>query len=71
MREQVTTNSVSVVAVDDFTKKIVDAGGTVVMPKRAVPPEGYLAYCSDTEGNVFRVMQFDPSATNNSTEEIQ
>ena len=44
MPEQVTANSVSVASVDEFTKKIVDAGGNVVMPKRAVPSQGYLAY---------------------------
>jgi hypothetical protein len=42
MCEQVTTNSVSVASVDDFTKKIVDAGGTVVMPKHVVSGEGIL-----------------------------
>jgi hypothetical protein len=33
-----------------------------MMPKRAVPGQGYLAYCTDTEGNVFGVMEMDPSA---------
>ena len=47
---------------DDFTKKIVDAGGNVMMPKLAVTGQGYLAYCTDTEGNVFGVMELDPSA---------
>ncbi|MGZ8876317.1 MAG: VOC family protein, partial [Halobacteriota archaeon] len=62
MPEQVTTNTISVVSVDDFTKKIVDAGGNVMMPKLAVPGQGYLAYCTDTEGNVFGVMEMDPTA---------
>jgi predicted enzyme related to lactoylglutathione lyase len=62
MPEQVTADTISVDSVDAFTKKIVEAGGTVMMPKRAVPGQGYLAYCTDTEGNVFGVMQFDPSA---------
>jgi predicted enzyme related to lactoylglutathione lyase len=51
-----------VASVDDFTKKVVDAGGTVIVPKQAVPGQGYLAYCTDTEGNVFGVMEMDPSA---------
>ena len=62
MPQQVTTNTISVVSVDDFTKKIVDAGGNVMVPKLAVPGQGYLAYCTDTEGNVFGVMELDPSA---------
>ena len=62
MPEQVTTDIVSVPSVDDFTKKIEETGGSVVMPKRVVPGQGYLAYCKDTEGNVFGIMEMDPSA---------
>ena len=57
-----TVNTVGVSSVDEFLKKIVAAGGTVVMPKGAVPSQGYLAYCADTEGNVFGVFQRAPSA---------
>lgn len=35
--EQVTADTVSVPSVDDFTKKVEEAGGSVVVPKRAVP----------------------------------
>ncbi len=37
MPEQVTVNTMSVASVDEFTNEIVDAGGNVMMPKRAVP----------------------------------
>jgi predicted enzyme related to lactoylglutathione lyase len=57
-----TTNTVDVPSVDSFLKKITEAGGKVVMPKTAVPGIGYMAYCADTEGNVFGLMQNDPSA---------
>ncbi|MEP6636979.1 MAG: VOC family protein [Acidobacteriota bacterium] len=41
----------------------VDAnGGTVAVPKMPVPGMGWLAYYKDTEGNVFGMMQNDPSA---------
>jgi hypothetical protein len=33
------------------------------MPKSAVSGIGYIAYCTDTEGNVFGIMEFDSSAT--------
>jgi hypothetical protein len=62
MPEQMTINTVVVRSVDDATKKIEEAGGTVMMPKRAVPGQGYLAYCIDTERNVFGVMEMDPTA---------
>ena len=32
------------------------------MPKTAIPTVGYFAYCHDTEGNLFGVMQRDPDA---------
>jgi predicted enzyme related to lactoylglutathione lyase len=38
------------------------AGGRVVMEKGAIPTIGWLAYCKDTEGNIFGLMQADPSA---------
>jgi predicted enzyme related to lactoylglutathione lyase len=58
----VTTNTVGVASYDDAVKKIVEAGGKVLMPKTAVPGIGYMTYCKDTEGNVFGIMQNDPSA---------
>lgn len=57
-----TVNTIDISSVDEFTQKIEEAGGKVVMPKRVVPGVGYMAYCEDTEGNVFGIMQNDPSA---------
>jgi len=55
-------NTVDVPSVDDFTKKVTDAGGKIVQPKIAVPDIGWFAYCADTEGNVFGIMEEDGSA---------
>ena len=41
---------------------VVAAGGTVVVPRSALPGVGYTAYCKDTEGNIFGLMQSDKSA---------
>lgn len=38
------------------------AGGTVVVPRSALPGVGYTAYCKDTEGNIFGLMQNDETA---------
>ncbi len=57
-----TYNTVDVPSVDEFSKKITQHGGKVVVPKMAVPGVGYMAYCADTEGNVFGIMQEDPTA---------
>ena len=37
-------------------------GGTVAVPKMPIPGMGWLAYYKDTEGNIFGMMQNDPSA---------
>ena len=60
--QQTTCNSIDVSSVDEFSKKIVEAGGKVLTPKTAIPGVGYFAYCADTEGNVFGIMQEDTTA---------
>lgn len=54
--------TVSTKALDADLKKITANGGTIVAPKRAVPTMGWVAYCKDTEGNVFGVWQEDKNA---------
>ena len=61
MPEQVTTDTISVESVDESVKKIEEAGGRVTLPKRVIPGIGYIAYCTDTEGNVFGVLEPDMS----------
>ncbi|MGZ7208186.1 MAG: VOC family protein, partial [Halobacteriota archaeon] len=61
MPEQVTTDTIGVESVDDAVKKIEEAGGAVKMPKQVIPGIGYIAYCTDTEGNLFGVIQPDMS----------
>jgi predicted enzyme related to lactoylglutathione lyase len=57
-----TCNTVSVGSVDDAVATITKNGGKVALAKMAVPGVGYLAYCTDTEGNVFGVLQPDANA---------
>ncbi|MDD5082990.1 MAG: hypothetical protein PHU08_06410, partial [Dehalococcoidales bacterium] len=57
-----TVNTISVPSVDQFITKIKRAGGKAVTPKMPVPGIGYIAYCQDTEGNTFCIMQSDSSA---------
>ncbi len=55
-------NTIDVDSVDTFLERISARGGQVVVPKMAVPQVGYMAYCTDTEGNLFGIMQADMSA---------
>ncbi len=60
--EQVTTDTIAVKSVDESLKKVEGAGGTVVMSKQVIPEIGYIAYCKDTEGNLFGILQPDVTA---------
>jgi len=57
-----TVNTIDVTSVDESLRKILAAGGKIVMPKGPIPGIGYVAYVADTEGNVFGVFQSDMSA---------
>ena len=55
-------NTVAVASVDDFVGKIESAGGSIAVPKMAIPGVGWMAYGTDPEGNMFGIMQSDESA---------
>ena len=59
---EATVNTVDVDSVDAYIAKVVEHGGTILIPKMAVPGVGWMAYCKDTEGNTFGLMQSDPNA---------
>jgi hypothetical protein len=49
-------------SVDESVKQAKASGGSEVVPKMPIPGVGWLAYCKDTDGNIFGVMQNDPNA---------
>ena len=54
--------TIDVSNLDESVKQVLSAGGSMAMPKQAVPGVGWLAYCKDTENNIFGMMQSDPHA---------
>jgi predicted enzyme related to lactoylglutathione lyase len=60
--QQGVANTIGVADLDATVKTVVDAGGTVTVPKMAIPGVGWLAYALDTEGNTFGMMQNDSAA---------
>jgi predicted enzyme related to lactoylglutathione lyase len=54
--------TVDVPSVDEYTGNVTANGGQIALPKMAVPGIGWLAYATDTEGNIFGMMQRDPAA---------
>ena len=55
-------NTIGVESVDDYVAKVEAHGGSVAVPKMPVLGVGWLAYCKDTEGNTFGLMQADLAA---------
>ena len=54
--------TIDVSDLDGMVTKAVAAGGTIALPKMPIPTMGWLAYCKDTEGNLFGMMQMDAKA---------
>ena len=54
--------TIDVPAIDEFIDKVAANGGQIVKPKMPVTGVGWLAFCKDTEGNGFGMMQGDMSA---------
>jgi predicted enzyme related to lactoylglutathione lyase len=54
--------SFQVKSFDDTAKTILNAGGSVAMPKFPVPGKCWQGYFVDTEGNAFGIFQVDEKA---------
>ena len=54
--------SFSAANVDAIATAVEDSGGTIVMPKVAIPGVGRLIFFKDTEGNIAGAIEFDTPA---------
>jgi predicted enzyme related to lactoylglutathione lyase len=54
--------TIDVKSVDEMVAAIPAKGGTIALPKMAIPGVGWLAYAKDTEGNIFGFMEADKGA---------
>lgn len=54
--------TIGVASLDDSIAAITANGGAIALAKMPVPGVGWLAYAKDTEGNIFGVLQPDPTA---------
>lgn len=54
--------TIDVPGLEESLARAVALGGSVALPKQAIPGVGWLAYAKDTEGNIFGLMQSDPAA---------
>ena len=54
--------TIGVEALDTSVAAALSAGATMALPKMPIKGVGWLAYCHDTEGNLFGMMQNDAMA---------
>lgn len=54
---QPVVNSIQVDSVDEFAKKIVEAGGEIVVPKMPIGTIGFACYFKDLDGNIFGIAE--------------
>lgn len=53
---------INVPSIDDYSKKIEEHGGKVVVPKMPIPGIGWAAYFNDFDGNTVGIFQDDKTA---------
>jgi predicted enzyme related to lactoylglutathione lyase len=51
--EHTVTNYITVSAIDEYTSKLEQAGGKVIIPKTKIPDMGFYAVFLDSENNMF------------------
>lgn len=56
------SNTINVPSLDEFAQKIMDNGGNLIIPKMPIPKVGWFAQCTDTEGNMFGIIEMDENA---------
>lgn len=59
--EQPLVNSIQVENIDETLEKVEAAGGSIALPKMAIPMVGWLAYIKDPDGYVHGVAQLVPN----------
>jgi predicted enzyme related to lactoylglutathione lyase len=56
-------NLIDVPALDNALLRVVEANGTIIHSRTSIPGVGYVAYCRDSEGNAFGLMERDNLAS--------
>ncbi len=63
--------SMDVLDINETIGLVNEFGGKVVVPVMVVAEVGWVAYCEDTEGNIFGIMQNDTTAQEMSSEKSE
>jgi uncharacterized protein len=58
--QQRPVNYINVESIDEYSKRIVNAGGKIIVLKTEIPSMGWFALAQDPEGNVFGIFEIMP-----------
>jgi len=57
------TNYITVSSIDEYSSKIGQSGGKVIISKKEIPGMGFFAICLDSENNIFGIYEDNKSTT--------
>jgi len=57
--QQTVTNYITVSSIDEYSSKINQSGGKIIIPKTTLPDMGFISVCLDSENNMFGL--FEPN----------
>jgi predicted enzyme related to lactoylglutathione lyase len=57
--QQTVTNYITVSSIDEYSSKINQSGGKIIIPKITLPNMGFISVCLDSENNMFGL--FEPN----------
>jgi predicted enzyme related to lactoylglutathione lyase len=55
--QQTVTNYITVSSIDEYSSKINQSGGKVIIPKTKLPDMGFISVCLDSENNMFGLFE--------------
>ena len=55
--QQSNLNYISVPSIDEYSNKVKELGGKIVLPKTEITDYGFFAVCIDTENNAFALWE--------------
>lgn len=53
------TNYITISSIDEYSSKIEQSGGKVIIPKTKLPDMGFIAICLDSENNMFGIFELN------------
>ena len=57
--QHIVTNYITISSIAEYSSKIEQSGGKVIIPKTILPEMGFIAVCLDSENNMFGIFELN------------